>query len=237
MNKIKSIALGTFLAGSTMASSAALAEVELSANLGVVSNYYFRGLTQTDDEAAIQGGLDWTSIGGTGFYLGTWASNVDFGDGTSYEIDFWGGYSGSFGKDDAFGYDLGILYYAYPDSKPDDIDYSEAYVSGSWKMITAGINYTVWGDADDGAFQDGDIYYFAQLDFDLPKDFSISPIVGYYDFDDADSYTHYGATIAKDAGDFGSFSFNVTKATDDTGPDAVSTDDDTKVWVGWSKDF
>ena len=53
-------------------------EHSVSANIGVVSNYVWRGITQTDDKAAVQGGVDYSHS--SGFYAGTWVSNVDFPD-------------------------------------------------------------------------------------------------------------------------------------------------------------
>nr|MDJ0870709.1 TorF family putative porin [Gammaproteobacteria bacterium] len=63
-------ALGGLLAAPPMAGAVEVLGGDLSANIGVVSNYYFRGVTQTDDKAAVQGGLDW--VHGTGIYVGTW---------------------------------------------------------------------------------------------------------------------------------------------------------------------
>ena len=72
-----------------------------SANAGLVTEYRFRGLDQSSQKPAIQGGIDWsmeTGLNDTSVYLGTWGSNVDFGDGdkASAEIDYYGGITGSF---------------------------------------------------------------------------------------------------------------------------------------------
>jgi uncharacterized protein (TIGR02001 family) len=64
------------LAGSQAISYELGAGFEASANVGVVSNYMWRGMTQTRNGAAVQGGLDLTHS--SGFYAGTWMSNVDF---------------------------------------------------------------------------------------------------------------------------------------------------------------
>lgn len=87
-----------------------------SANAGLVTEYRFRGLDQSDKNPAIQGGIDWsidTGVGGTSVYLGTWGSNIDFNDGAdaSAEIDYYGGVSGSFMN---VGWDVGFTYYSYP---------------------------------------------------------------------------------------------------------------------------
>ena len=98
-------------------------------NVALSSNYVFRGITQTADGPAVSGGFDWAAE--TGFYAGTWASSVDFGDDTTMEIDFYGGYAFSAG---GFDFDLGGIYYAYPDSPQvagEDQDFLEFYAGGS----------------------------------------------------------------------------------------------------------
>ena len=113
---IVSVALSTLIASSALVSTSASAVEGLSANVGLTSNYLWRGVSQTDDGAAISGGIDYAAD--SGFYVGTWASNVDFGDDASYELDFYAGFSGEL--PDGFGYDVGYIYYAYPDSAESD---------------------------------------------------------------------------------------------------------------------
>src|SRR6476646_12262702 len=100
----------------------------LTGNMGLYSQYIFRGLTQTNRKPAVQGGFDYAHS--SGFYAGTWASNISwlrenastraggvtvangtYGEGGSLEWDFYGGYKGTV-KD--FSYDVGTLYYWYP---------------------------------------------------------------------------------------------------------------------------
>ena len=98
-------------------------------NVALSSNYVFRGITQTSDGPAISGGFDWASD--SGFYVGTWASSVDFGDDTTMEIDFYGGFGFSAGE---FDFDVGGIYYAYPDSPQvlgEDQDFLELYAGGA----------------------------------------------------------------------------------------------------------
>lgn len=104
----------------------AAAEGEWSGNVAITSDYVFRGFTQTDGAPTVQGGFDWAS---DDFYAGVWASGVDFGDGTSTEIDFYGGWTPTVG---VFGLDLGVIYYAYPDA-PDEPEqnFVEAYAGAS----------------------------------------------------------------------------------------------------------
>ena len=66
-----------------------------SANVGYFSEYRFRGLDQSGEAAAIQGGFDWAHD--SGFYLGSWASNVEFNEATSAsEFDLYAGYTKEF---------------------------------------------------------------------------------------------------------------------------------------------
>ncbi len=232
-----SIASAVSLSALTLPSVAA---AEVSANVGVVSNYFFRGVTQTSDSAAVQGGLDYSHE--SGFYAGTWGSTVDFGpsDGTSYEIDLYAGYGGSIGD---LGYDVGYVYYAYPDAE--DADFGELYGSLTYSYLTAGLAYTVNSQVGDGsAFDAGDLYYYAGVDVPFGESgYSGSLYYGYYTFD-ADSstteldYGHWSAGLSKDAGEFGSFGFNLEMADISGGHEwADSNSDDLKLWISWSKSF
>ncbi|HEX6828185.1 MAG TPA: TorF family putative porin, partial [Burkholderiales bacterium] len=129
--------LGLVAAAALAAPVASMAAEEASphsftANVGLYSQYIFRGLTQTNEDPALQGGFDYSyAIPNTpvNFYLGTWASNISwlkenfssvangtqgqYSEGGSLEWDFYGGFKGNFGKTD-FTWDVGLLYYWYP---------------------------------------------------------------------------------------------------------------------------
>jgi uncharacterized protein (TIGR02001 family) len=233
----------TILATALLA-GAGVAQAELSANIGVASNYYFRGVTQTDDKAAVSGGIDYAHE--SGFYAGTWMSNVDFGGKEDVEIDGYLGFGGDIG-DTGLGYDISGWYYWYPGSGGDDqggdLDYAEISGSLSWAWLTGTIAYTAWAEADGpGAFQDGDIWYELAVDpgWDY-EGFAPTASIGYYTFDDDGEtgvddldYTTWSIGITKDAGDFGSFSVNYVQTDDVTG---VSPDDNPNFWIGWAKGF
>lgn len=116
-------------------------EHSVTANVGVASEYRYRGIGQTNAKPALQGGVDYAHASGA--YAGLWGSNVswlsDAGGGAvsnSVEIDVYGGYKGSVG---AIGYDAGLLYYWYPGSYPSGFTRPstlEAYIAGSWQMFT-----------------------------------------------------------------------------------------------------
>ena len=93
-----------------------LAAAEVSYNIGVVSDYRYRGISQTRLKPALQGGVDFSQ---GGLYLGAWASTIkwikDAGGDAAVEIDLYGGYKGELAKD--LGYDVGLLTYQYPSNK------------------------------------------------------------------------------------------------------------------------
>jgi uncharacterized protein (TIGR02001 family) len=122
----------------------------LSANVALTTEYVFRGISQTAEHPAIQGGFDVTC--GI-FYAGLWASNLDFGgnglwggdgfeDVADIEIDYYLGIKPVTGK---ITWDLGVIYYTYPDSIDPigrDINYLELKVGASaeiWKDGTLGV--------------------------------------------------------------------------------------------------
>lgn len=116
--------------------SAQDAPIPISANLTFTTDYVFRGISQTNEKFAVQGGFDWESAA-TGIYVGTWASNVSF-DEASVELDAYGGWKKSFGD---FGVDVGVIHYDYPGESGANTD--EVYVTGSWKWLSASYYSTV----------------------------------------------------------------------------------------------
>ena len=106
----------------TLYSSASFAD--WSANISAVSDYTFNGVSQTQDDPALQGGVDKAFENGS--YAGTWASNVDFGGDTNLEWDF---YVGSYQMvTDTVSIDYGIAYYSYHGGdNSSDGNYPEVY--------------------------------------------------------------------------------------------------------------
>ena len=76
-----SLSLTSLIAATSLLSVQASAVEGLSANVAATSNYLWRGVSQTGNAAAISGGIDYAAD--SGFYAGTWASNIDFGDDAS----------------------------------------------------------------------------------------------------------------------------------------------------------
>jgi uncharacterized protein (TIGR02001 family) len=86
-----------------------------TANVGVVSDYLFRGVSQTHGGAALQGGVDYAHA--SGLYAGAWGSTItwvkDFLGKGRTEIDLYGGYKNTFAGGD-WNYDVGVIAYNYP---------------------------------------------------------------------------------------------------------------------------
>lgn len=136
---MKKISIAALVVLSTMGTVSALqaSDLGVSANVGATSNYIWRGMTQTKDKSSINGGID---LDYKGFYAGTWASNVDFGTQANYELDVYGGYSGSY---EGLSYDLSYLAFMYPDSH-DSSDFSEVTLALGYDIdkLSLGVSYS-----------------------------------------------------------------------------------------------
>jgi uncharacterized protein (TIGR02001 family) len=108
------VAAAAFL-GALAVPSVALAD--LAFNVGAVTDYRYRGISQSRLKPAVQGGVDFDS---NGFYVGFWGSSIkwikDAGGDAPAELDFYGGYKGTLVKD-VLSYDVGVLTYQYPQHK------------------------------------------------------------------------------------------------------------------------
>jgi len=224
----KSIVLATAVASILVSGVAA---ADLSANAGVFSNYIWRGVSQTADGAAGQGGIDWSHDSGA--YAGVWTSTIAGGQ----EVDLYAGFAGEAG---GLGYDLGVITYQYPVTP--NINFTEVYVSGSMSVVTLGVAYTVDAASGnkDAAFDSGDLYVSGSVDFPVGKS-DLSLYAGSYMFTndgtniggDAD-YNHFGASLSKDG-----FTFALDKNDIDSNNVALgsSTADKLRVTVSYSVDF
>ncbi|MDC0999591.1 TorF family putative porin [Methylophilaceae bacterium] len=174
-----------------------LDEFSFSANVGLYSDYVFRGYTQTQNEPAIQGGFDVEHS--SGLYAGTWASNVDwttaggFMDKNSVEIDAYAGWATElpFG---GLGLDIGVLQFYYPGNNTagmPDTDATEVYAGLSkdfldGKFSASLMGYVVvsdeaWGFAD----MDGETYIDLTVDVPIGSTpLTVSGHVGHQTFSD-----------------------------------------------------
>ncbi len=169
---------------------AAMAEPEFSGNIAFTSDYVFRGISQTDEGFAVQGGFDFTN--GI-FYAGTWASNVDFGDGTSAELDLYGGLSSEFGN--GVTWDVGVVRYIYTNSD-NDLDLTEIY-GGLGFESESGVSvggYLYW-DPDNQS-----LYLEGSGGFAVNEVVSVDATLGTFEPDEGEGFLNWsiGGTFTTD---------------------------------------
>jgi uncharacterized protein (TIGR02001 family) len=153
-------------------------EVTVSGNVALTTDYAFRGISQTDESPALQGGLD-AAFGDSGVYLGTWASNINFGTGgANLELDVYGGYKFALG---GVAMDVGVIGYLYPGASDDgaELDYWEVYAKPSIAIsdqvtLGAALYYSpeFTGETGDG------FYYEVNGAFVVSPELSFSGAVG-----------------------------------------------------------
>lgn len=233
--------------GSCLTSTAALAD-SVSANVSVTNNYIWRGLTQTMNEAAVQGGIDYASD--SGFYAGTWASNVKYGadDVYSYEHDIYFGYAGEAGD---ISYDVGYLYYNYDTEA--GFDFGEIYGTVGYGNFSATLYVLAnaepeekdFFEVEEGVFEDGDLSFGSTTYISLDYGFALESgtEVGFHigshqgDFNEGfngvpGDYIDYSLSLSKDG-----FGFMISGTDlDDAGPDALDNDS-VKFTVSYGVDF
>jgi uncharacterized protein (TIGR02001 family) len=227
-----------FATAGLLASAGAVQADDLTANAAASNNYIWRGLTQSVNEAAVSGGIDYTMD--NGFYVGTWASNVSYGagDNFSYEHDIYGGYAGEAG---GIGYDVGYLYYNYDDAA--NFDFGEIYASVTLSALTLGMNVLSNTEADEGTNQDFGFgkasYLYADYATEVRDGLELGFHVGYHsgDFNEAfngvpGNYTDYNISLSKDG-----FSFMISDTNLDAVPGDELLNDEMKFVVGYSVDI
>jgi uncharacterized protein (TIGR02001 family) len=161
------------LAAFVLLATASAAHAEFSGTVTATSDYNWRGITQTGQDPALQGSIDWAHD--SGFYAGAWASNVDFGDccDESVEVDLYAGFGGG----DVVTWDVGFLYYWYPGA--DDLDFPEIYAGLGYKWFEG----KIWYSNDFANYDESAIYLEGNFAYELPANFGIEAHVGYSDGD------------------------------------------------------
>lgn len=132
LTSLRGIIAATTVTTGLMAAPSAIAQdtgipgpVEVTVEVGAVTDYRFRGVSLTSGDPAFQAGI--TATHESGFYVGTWGSNIDAGDTFGdIELDLYAGYSASISPIATL--DVGVIYYAYPDGDG-PADYYEPYAT------------------------------------------------------------------------------------------------------------
>jgi uncharacterized protein (TIGR02001 family) len=176
-------------------------ESTLSYNVGVSSDYRYRGISQSALKPALQAGVDYADK--SGFYVGAWGSTIkwikDAGGDSNVELDLYGGYKGAVGD---VSYDVGFLRYEYPSNKlAVSANTNEIYGAATYGPATLKYSHAV---SNLFGFADSKNSYYVDLSvtLDLGEGYSLVPHVGYQsvknngDF----SYSDYALTLGKDLG-------------------------------------
>lgn len=205
----------TLLSVSLLVSAPAIADdLPISANISFVSDYAFRGVSQTDEKPALQGGLDFEHD--SGFYLGVWGSNISWledagADKSSLETNLYGGYATEVGP---IGLDVGLLQYYYPGKFGRGTDYHanggkdpdtlEGHIGLSWKFLSF-----TYSHAFSNLFgldnSKGSKYYDLSAEYEIIDRLTLGAHYGYSDIRNGDNYKDWslGATYAYGGIDFG----------------------------------
>lgn len=198
---LRLLALATAVTGAVAVPAQAEPGYEVSANVALTSDYRFRGISQSSEDPAIQGGFDIAFE--PGFYIGTWGSAVDFDTDTgasgSLELDYYVGWGGSIG-DSGVGIDVAYIYYDYPGDDGGFGDYQEFQIKTSWQDLEIGVAYS-----DDYYGETGDFWYVSgDYGLSLSDSVSVGLHVGYNMLDedggflssDEDSYVDYSLSLS-----------------------------------------
>jgi uncharacterized protein (TIGR02001 family) len=198
-NNLKAAILAALLLAPVVsfAQEADKAESNFSWNAGVVSDYVFRGVSQTGKDIAFQGGVDY-AFGDSGFYVGAWGSNVDFGAQAApdIEIDAYVGYNVDLGE--KVNFDVMLTRYTYhgADSGYGNGDYNELITKVGLKDVaTLTLGYT------NDYSNTGENVLYANLghSWDLGKDYSLNAGFG-RTFSDFGDYNDWNVGVSKTFG-------------------------------------
>ncbi|MFD2578275.1 TorF family putative porin [Novosphingobium colocasiae] len=190
---IRGAIAATLLAGSALAAAPAFADeapaspVTITGNVSLVTDYRFRGISQSAGKMAVQGGI--TATHSSGFYVGTWSSSISEGSLPGYgsqELDLFAGWSGEVTPGVTL--DAGLLYYVYPGGTDAfDTDFFEPWASIKGTVgpatIKVGANYA-WKqsslpNAFDGS-KDDNLYVYGNVDIAIPSTpVTVSGHIGY----------------------------------------------------------
>lgn len=182
-------------------------EYTLGYNVGVVTDYRYRGISQSRLDPALQGGIDFSHK--SGFYVGAWASTIkwikDAGASKgSMELDLYAGYKGEIAKD--LGFDVGYLRYEYPSNKLKDVTGANANRDELYGALTYGMFTAKYSHSVSNLFGTPNSKNSGYLDLsaavDLGNGMTLTPHVGHQRIKNfsAGSYTDWSLTLAKDFG-------------------------------------
>ena len=184
-------------------------------NVGVTTDYIFRGISQSQHDPAISGGVDYSHA--SGLYAGTWLSTqkwVETGPyktDSDFEMDIYGGYKGAIAD---IGYDVGLIHYHYDGDETASVtglptpDTTEVYLGASWKMLSMKYSHTIskyfvaWGGAGGTPSTKGSNYLELNATHDLGDGWGLLGHIGHQKVKNVNvaSYTDWKIGVTKDVG-------------------------------------
>lgn len=191
--KLLKIMLASAAATVALSGAAMAEELKLAYNIGVTSDYVFRGVSQTQEDPAVQGGVDATY--GMG-YAGVWASNVDFGSkNPSTEVDFYAGVKPTVGDTSL---DLGVIYYSYTKDKgltPGAYSYLELKAAASRTFGPATLGAAVYYSPEFPGKTGHATYGELNASVPVAKKLTLSGAIGRQNIQKASDYTTWNAGL------------------------------------------
>jgi uncharacterized protein (TIGR02001 family) len=168
-------------------------DFELSGNVAVVSDYRFRGFSETDRKAAFQGGFDLAHK--SGFYIGNWNSNVKYAS-TSLEIDVYAGYATELND---ISLDVGLLKYYYP-GNTENLNTTEAYVGLGYGPLSYKYSRTMSDYRFGTSNQKGAAYHDLSLEVSLNDQITVGAHAGFTKLEGGDAtlgdYKDYSVSVS-----------------------------------------
>ena len=197
--------LSTFAASGAMAADAPASPHTMSYNVGLASEYSYRGISQSDNKAALSGGVDYSHS--SGVYLGAWVSTITWLEDTKVyesskaELDIYGGFKMEVVKD--LGIDIGFLRYQYPGTRYEGTispNTTEVYGALNYKMLNLKYSHSTTNlfGFDDSK---GSGYLELNANIDVAEGTQLNLHVG----------KQTVKNVAQDAADYTDFKVGVTK--------------------------
>lgn len=221
------VIIGVGLFGLTATTQAASNNYGLTANAELTSNYVFRGETQSDENPAIQGGIDYNHS--SGFYAGVWGSNVDFpGIGSGLEYDLYLGIGFNVNPDVKL--DVGYITYQYTNNSVDNFyGQDEVFIGAKYKGFTG---YYYYGNKN--LNNENYNYFDLRYTFDLPQEFKMTLHYGYLNPDNTHSASDASIRVARD---FSGFIVSLTGTFVDTNNSPSYPPDKNRLLITVAKNF
>ena len=179
-----------------------IASAQVAFNAAVVTDYRYRGISQSKLKPAVSAGVDYAA---GAFYVGAWASSIKWideaGGSGNVEIDLYGGYKGELAKDVTL--DVGVLAYVYPSNKLA----TSANTTELYGAVTFGPATLKYSHAVTNTFANADSKNSFYLDLSAGFEMAgvmVTPHIGHQKIkgSSACTYTDYSVTVSKDFSGF-----------------------------------